>query len=279
MTSIKKNNKSSVSLQPPQSFFYFKTTNQYSFVLTIIKLILIIIVFFLFSAANANGKTFRLVSAIYPPYNYVDGEIKGLNIEIIKAAFTAVDYQVTVDMLPFARALLYAKRGDFDGMTLWHSKQRENWFQFSKPFTQSDLVFFKRKSLQVNYLELADLTPFTIGTVQKYSYPKAFSKLQALRKDEVLTDEQNLKKLISGRIDIALIDKRMAQFIMKRDHTAQQPLFDSAGVLKIENYYLAVSKNTTESQDKLAKFNLGLSIIENNGVLKKIIEKYDSDKF
>lgn len=221
-------------------------------------------------------QNFRLTTAIYPPYNYYDEQVKGLNVEIIKAAFSAVNYQVTVDILPFGRALLYAKQGKYDGVTLWHSKQRMQWFEFSQPFTQSELIFFKRKSLSVNYGNFADISPYTIGTVQKYAYPKSFTQNTQLSLAKVLTDEQNIKKLVLGRIDLALIDKRMAQFIMQKHYPKQRATFDSAGTLTNEDYYLAVSKNTDNYLEKLAAFNQGLAIIQANGTLAKITKKYDS---
>lgn len=223
-------------------------------------------------------KVFNLVTAVYPPYNYQDGEIKGLNIEIIKAAFSAMAYQIQIDILPFGRAFLYAKEGKYDGITLWHSEQRTQWFEFSDPFTHSELVFYKRKSLKINYQSLSDITPYTVGTVgtvQKYAYPTYFLNDHKIIKDQVLTDERNIKKLILGRIDLALIDKRMAQFIMRKNYPKQQHLFGSAGILKNEFFYLAISKNTKHYLQKLKDFNLGLATIKTNGVLAEIINKYE----
>lgn len=224
-----------------------------------------------------NDKFFNLVVALYPPYNYKNEneEIKGLNIEIITAALSSVGYKLNVEILPFGRALQYAKQGIADGITLWHSDNRTQWFKFSKPFTHSELVFLKAKSLQVTYQSLNDLTPFTIGTVQKYAYPKSFSHHLKIKKDQVLNDEKNIRKLILGRIDIALIDKRMAQFILRKNHPKQQYLFDSAGTLKNENYYLAISKAATNYQQKYQAFNKGLASIKKNGILEEIISRYN----
>ena len=220
-------------------------------------------------------KSFNLVAAIYPPYNYQDGEIKGLNIEVIKAAFSAVNYKVKVEILPFGRAFQYAKQGIVDGIPLWYSENRTQWFDFSEPYTHSELVFFKSKSLQIAYQSLNDLTPFTIGIVQNYAYPKSFIDHPDLKIDQVLTDEQNMSKLISGRIDMVLIDKRMAHFILRNNHPKKLNSFDSAATLKDESYYLAISKNAKNYKQKHDAFNLGLTKIKENGVLKAIIKKYN----
>jgi len=220
-------------------------------------------------------KSFNLVAAIYPPYNYQDGEIKGLNIDVIKAAFSAVNYKVKIEILPFGRAFQYAKQGIADGTPLWYSENRTQWFDFSEPYTRSELVFFKSKSLQIAYQSLNDLAPFTIGTVQNYAYPKSFIDHPDLKIDQVLTDEQNMSKLILGRIDMVLIDKRMAHFILRNSHPEKLNSFDSAATLKDENYYLAITKNAKNYKRKRDAFNLGLAKIKENGVLEAIINLYN----
>lgn len=256
----------------------FKSLHQYLF--------LLVFAFVAVNICNATAETyefdtkskeFRLVTAIYPPYNYVEEQnVKGLNIDIVKAAFSAVNYHVTIDVLPFGRALWYAKQGDYDGITLWYSKPREQWFHFSNPFTQSELIFFKKSSLKIKYRNIADIQPFSIGTVQKYAYPKFITDNTELKLSPVITDEQNIKKLVLGRIELALIDHRMAVFIMNQHYPSLQKNFNSAGVLKSENYYLAIAKKTPNFREKLADFNQGLLIIKQNGTLKKIISQYDS---
>lgn len=224
--------------------------------------------------AKTTVKTFSLVTATYPPYNYFDKTVKGLNVDIIKAAMLSQGYQVKVQILPFARALEHAKKGKADGITLWYAKDREQWFDFSEPFTQSSLVFYKKKSLAFEFKEVADLAPYSIGIVQKYAYPSNFCDQKNLKTSEVLTDEQNINKLVYGRIDLALIDKQIAKYIISKEHPDKKHLFDSAGTLKSENFYLGVSKHAEDSQAKLAAFNLGLRFIAKSGELEKIISQY-----
>ncbi len=262
----------------------YKTVTINSYIFQAPSQILIFISFLFYSTHSlatqseqtlAKVKSFNLVAAIYPPYNYQDEGIKGLNIEVIKAAFSTVGYQLNIEILPFGRAFQYAKQGTADGIALWYSKERTQWFEFSTAFTHSELVFLKSTSLQVNYQSLNDLTPYTIGTVQKYAYPESFASHRNIKTAQVLNDEQNINKLVLGRIDIALIDKRMAQFILRKNHPEQQYLFNSAGILKNKKYYLAISKSSKNYQQKLTAFNLGLAKIKGNGILEKIINRYN----
>lgn len=247
------------------------------FIHSFILYTLLIIIYLLSFTSNAKTplKTFSLVTAVYPPYNYQDGMIKGLNIEIIQAAMQSQGYQVEVQILPFSRALAYAKQGKVDGITLWHAKDREQWFHFSKPFSQSPLVLYKSAALDFSFKDFDDLEPYTIGTVQKYAYPKDFSSHKNLKKSAVLNDEQNIMKLIYGRIDIALIDQRIAKYLLAKNRPLQQHLFNSAGTIKVEDYYVGISKKTVDPLVKLSAFNRGLALIRKNGELDKIVARYN----
>jgi polar amino acid transport system substrate-binding protein len=91
----------------------------------------------------------------------------------------------------------------------------------------------------------------------------------------VLTDKQNMSKLIVGRIEMVLIDKRMAHFILRNSYPKKLNSFDSTATLKDESYYLAISKNAKNYKQKRDAFNLGLPKLKENGVLEAIIKKYN----
>ena len=53
----------------------------------------------------------RFVSLDYPPYSYKqEGQAVGIAVEIVKGVFESAGYQVSVDIVPWARALESAKR-------------------------------------------------------------------------------------------------------------------------------------------------------------------------
>ena len=159
-------------------------------------------------------------------------------------------------------------------MIIWHNQEREQWFSFSAVISQSELVFYKFKKLKFDYDSLLSLTPYSIGTVANYAYSQSFLDAQYLTKDVVGTDKQNINKLLLGRIDVALIDKRMANYIVKTEHPKYIGLFDWSAVLQSEKYYLAVSKKASDYQQKINDFNLGLQRITDNSTRAAIIKKY-----
>lgn len=239
-------------------------------------LITLVTLFALGNSLNslASEKRFSLVLGEFPPYTINEEPIHGLNIEIIKAAFAAVDYELTVEVMPFARALHYAKIGKADGLVLWHNLERERWFVFSASLSRSNIVFLKRKSLNYQFNSIESLTPFTIGVVNDYAYTPEFLTAEGLNKQTVGTDEQNLHKLLADRIDLVVIDERMASYLMRKHYPEHKKDFDSAGVLQFEDFYLAMSKKGDNYYQKMIDFNNGLARITKNGKLQEINQRY-----
>lgn len=233
----------------------------------------------LVDSKSAENKQFVLVVGEFPPYTIrpedIQGsEVRGLNIDIILAAFHAVDYQVSVEVMPFARAFRYAQSGKADGTILWHNLERERWFTFSASLSRSNMVFYKRKTLDFSFGDIESLLPYSLGVVTDYAYSPEFLHFAGLDKQTVGTDEQNIHKLVAGRIDLALVDERVGAFLMKHHYPIQKEDYDIAGILQFEDFYLAMSKKSDQYHQKMIDFNNGLARIRKNGALQRIVEQY-----
>ena len=88
----------------------------------------------------------------YPPYSYEeDGQPKGIYVEILKSAFSKMtDYDVTINMVPWTRGLLYVKNGDVAALfPPYYVEERDPWMLFSEPILEEQVVIFgKSKNLK-----------------------------------------------------------------------------------------------------------------------------------
>ncbi|MFC1852551.1 substrate-binding periplasmic protein, partial [candidate division CSSED10-310 bacterium] len=163
----------------------------------------------------SDEKIVSLAACEFPPYYGQNLTNQGVVTEITAEAFKKVDYTLKVKFYPWARALDYGKKGLVDGILgLWYTTEREQWFGFSMPLHPNHLGFYKRKSDLISFKSLHDLKPYKIGIVLGYANPPGFNQAH-LKTEAVITDKNNLMKLYRKRIDLALIDKDVAQYIMK----------------------------------------------------------------
>ena len=83
----------------------------------------------------------------FPPFSFKeDGEVRGVNTDIIRAVFHELGQSVRFEILPTKRAMYMADAGKCAGVyTLTRSPERERVLLFSTPICKVTDVFFKRK--------------------------------------------------------------------------------------------------------------------------------------
>ncbi|MDH3690820.1 MAG: transporter substrate-binding domain-containing protein [Gammaproteobacteria bacterium] len=114
----------------------------------------------------------------------------------------------------------------------------------------------------------------TVGVGRGYVTPPGFDEA-SLKTSLAKDDEENLRKLRKGRIDLALTDKIVAKYVIDtKIPDAVLELEWLPPTLHVETNHLAISKKTEDFATKLADFNRGLKEIEADGTLKAIIARH-----
>ena len=226
-------------------------------------LLILCIVFVCAIKAYPEEKTVRLAGCEYPPYYGTSLQNNGFITEIITEAFKRKGYKVHVDFLPWKRALKLAKMGKYDGIyTIWYRKEREQWFAYSDPFPPNEIGFYKRREDTIPFATLEDLKPYIIGIVRGYTNPPKLEKAEYLIKEEVPTDVMNLTKLYHGRIDLALIDKTLAQYLIKTRFPEYADRIEWMGPpLELLYQHIGFSRKKEHYQKIVSDFNKGLQEI------------------
>jgi len=218
----------------------------------------------------------HLASSEYPPYFGEKLDNNGVISEIIVKSFNRVGYDVEITFMPWARAFEMTKRGDFDGMfALWHRKDREKWFLFSEPLLpKNEIGFYKRKENNITYKRLEDLKEYYIGVCRQYANPPEFEQATFLKIEEVVNDKQNILKLYHKRVDLILIDKGLAQYLITTQFPKyQEELEWMEPVLETVEQHLVISKDANVYLIKI--FNEGLRVIKEEGTIQRILRKHE----
>lgn len=187
------------------------------------KLFTFCIILFLSCSVNADSKVIRLTSLEWPPYAGRDLPQQGTSIAIAREAFAEMGYQLEVTFFPWSRAVALAKSksSQFSGyFPEYYSTDIAEQFIYSKEIGSGPLGFAERTANSIPWATLTDLAPYDIGVVQDYINTKDFdalAKSKALTTSVTINDTNNLKKLVSGRIDLAVIDKNVMQYLFTTD--------------------------------------------------------------
>jgi polar amino acid transport system substrate-binding protein len=227
----------------------------------------------------AAQQTVSLATLEWPPYTGKNLVNNGFTAEIVGAAFQAVEVETKTTFLPWSRGLKEVSEGRIDAIyPAYYSRERLEAYTFSSPFISGPLVFIKRKETQVDFEELQDLKQYSIGVVHGYVNTPEFDEADFLNKKAVKSDEQNIVKLIKGRLDLAVVDKFTALNILATKYPESLGKLDFVTKpLEEKPLHVMCSKMSDRQQELCSMFNRGLILIKKNGKYQKIIERIQNE--
>lgn len=126
----------------------------------------------------------------------------------------------------------------------------------------------------ISYTELSELKHYKIGGVRGYWYENMFHDA-GIELELVTDEEQNVKKLQAGRIDLAPLDETAGWYMIKSLFPEErEKFFTLTPPLSVKDCFLMTSKQYPETQHLLTQFNAALKTIKDNGIFQQLMEKY-----
>lgn len=214
---------------------------------------------FLSSQAVAQDKIVRLTSLEWPPYTGAALKDQGASAVVAKEAFKAMGYTLIIEFYPWSRAVNLAK-DDAKYMGYFPEYASEDIakeFLFSDPMGVGPLGFAERIDNKVSWSKIDDLSKYRIGVVQDYVNTTEFDQKVAkkqLRADVAPSDVKNLQKLDSKRIDLAVVDRNVFDYLLKNTReldSAKKTLQFNGKILEDKALYICFKKGP--EGERLAK--------------------------
>ena len=228
-------------------------------------------------ASRAQEPAIPLVTGEWPPYAGEKLEGGGFAVAVVKAVFAEMGRRSQLKFYPWKRCEAYVQQGiAWATFPYAITPEREAHYLFSDPlFEGKDVWFYYGEKMQsVDYEELTDLRPYTIGGASGYWYSELFREA-GLTIDKTSNDVVGLRKLQAGRIDLFPMNELAGVWLINSYFPAQRHRF---GILKkplrhLQNA-LMVSKNYPNSRELLQEFNGALQRVRAKGIDRQLLEKY-----
>lgn len=227
--------------------------------------------------SNALAADYKITSLDWPPYTNDKLPAQGASSAVVTEAFKAAGNTLKIEFFPWSRAVDMAKtdKNYIAYFPEYYSKANEADFLYSDPIGVGPLVFVERKSDPVKWDSYDSLKGKKIGVVKDYvNTDELDAKIasKALTADIALDDSKNLLKLAAGRVDVAVIDVNVFNYLIKNDSAVKAV----AGQLQVNNKTLedkklyVCFKKSPEGEKALKEFNLGLKKIDPEAIMKKL---------
>ncbi len=193
----------------------------------------------------AQGEKLRIVTEPWAPYVYEEnGQAKGLDYETTAIVFQRLGIEVDWQFLPWKRCLMLLEQGQADGaLDIFHNRERDNSLLYpGEALSEVEFVMFYAKAHPHPFASLDDLRGLTIGTSPGYLYSSVFNDTTGLKREDGPSHEANFGKLILGRLDLLITDRRVGQRLLKRLRLQEQ-IDQYPTVVARESQYLAIRRN------------------------------------
>ncbi len=238
---------------------------------------LVMVVSLAFSS-NAFCGDYLFVSLEFPPLEYIgdNKEPTGIAVDVVKTIINSLGHTVTVKIYPWARALKMTETGKADAIfTAYKNPERETFLDYSKSvIVHQTVYFYRKKGSSINYDgDLKKLRPYRIGVVSTISYGKKFDEAKSmLQLDRVNKLEQNIKKLMIGRIDLTLSNAYVGDYELKKMSLQDQIEKIPTQIQSIPSYiaFSKVKKLTALRN----QFDIELEKMKQSGEYAKILKQY-----
>jgi polar amino acid transport system substrate-binding protein len=231
---------------------------------------------FLETPLLANEKHIYAVTEPWPPYMGPKLMYNGFLPEVLLKAFDKVGYTVTVEFRPWAKAVEHVKKGESDILCgAYYTEEREKFLAYSQPIAEVQDVLFMKEGRNITFEKLSDLKPYKIGVVRGAAHGKEFDAADFLKKEEETHSEQNIRKLLVGKIDLMAGPRDVIKFIIKRDFPQFVDRIEVVNPpLSTNKIYFGFSKKVARHQALLDAFSKGLGLIKNDGTFYYLAKKH-----
>jgi len=216
----------------------------------------------------------------YPPYSYLEnGQAKGIYVDVLKLTFSKMpEYKVIIKMTPWKRGLSCIKRGECLALfPPYQVEKRRPWMMLSEPILEEQIVVFGTvEKLKEKTKWPQDFLGFQIGLNNGFS-PHALGghafgeacKAKKIVIQEAKSNDHNLKKLETGRIDFYLNDRLI--------DISKYPTIKRGTVTNVNYGHLGftrVNKNFKYLYDFKNKFDTIIKEIKQSNQIENIILRY-----
>ena len=220
--------------------------------------------------------TVRVVVVDWPPFGGESLPEGGISLDVITTVLERAGYDVTTEILPFARILNGAQSGAYDVVgNLFFEEHLQAYLTYSDSFYETEVRFVQQRGRDHRFIDLESLRPYSIAVGDGYFYEDDFDNAEELNKVVVTTTIQGVRMVANGRVDLTLDSKDVIDYAIRtEDSGLAERIAYLPKALTVQQIHMAV-RNDLPGRDKLlADFNRVLAEMRADGSLDRLLAKH-----
>lgn len=206
---------------------------------------------------SAQTSQLRLVSTPWSPFTNAPGQSR-FALDLVEAALGRIKVTATTTLVEPAQFTAALLTGPYDGSgAAWKDAEREKVLLFSEPYLENRLILVGRRGADVKAATLGALKGRSIAIVGGYAYGDIESAGPTFVR--TLSEEDSLTQLLQSKVDYALMDELVVQYIVANYAKEAQTRLQLGMVsLVTRPLYLAVRRSRPDAESLISRFNAQL---------------------
>lgn len=250
------------------------------------SVIFIIFMFIISNPANANDELNLLALDNFAPFSWDEaGEVKGVYVDIVKELCYRTGISCNMKGVPWKRVLAQVKKGNTDGgVAGYKNSEREEYaIYLDYPIHHSTFVIFVKRGNEFSFNRIEDLYGKRVGKNRGFRVSDELDRAAKENKiyvEEVNSIEQNIKKLLAGRLDAFIASLHEALYIMRNMPDNNMVVSLPKPITTPNPVYLFISKaaDMEGKTELINQLNKMLKIMWEDGTIENITKKYTNLK-
>ncbi len=247
-----------------------------------VKMVLFSIAFVILTIANTFGDTSEkhIIIAIPKIMPLSSEELKnqGLYPQLIRAIFQRVGYKAEIEFYPYEKIIEALKQGIIAGGAIVSYRDDRTAFLYypDELYTIKIKVLGLKKGVPLTEFNgLESLKGSVVGTFKGSFIENELANV-GVQYESTLTINQNLRKLILGRIDFIIAPEITALYLISQQFgsAGRESVIGYNPPYMIDKHYVAISKRYPNALEIVDAFNRGLKIIKIDGTYDRIKNQY-----
>ena len=240
------------------------------------KITQILTLFIFLTGPLAYAETVKIIAEDdwYPYSAQFDNGLRGIAVDIIRAAFAAEGVGVEFDVMNYDRGMALVKGGlaigcfdaprtnEIENIYLWHDE----------PLFSAVGFFYATSDYTGKINGVKEVIGKKVGLTQGYGYGDVIDLNTDITKEYSKTDTIIIKKLIAKRLDFIVLYDMIAGYLIPKLNV--QGEIKPVGEATYIDLYIAFSKGNPAGKKFRDIFSRGFRKIKDDGTYQKIVDEW-----
>lgn len=242
------------------------------------KSVICMIIIVLFMPLGVSAGKLVFLCEDYPPYSYrQNGNMKGIDADIVREICKRLGAEAKFKAMPFARILETMRKGRADAsLGVYRNEERAKYMYFSsEPLYSGKTVILTRKESRITLAGLHELKGKKVGIIRGGTYGPEFDSDSKIIKIVCVETSELVTILSKKRVDF-VVDVEIGFRFVSRKMGLSADKFKVAHILSKDPVFVGFSKKAAGRKgDSLAqKFGKTARQLAKEGVIQQIMDKY-----